>query len=163
MLWKEVATVERDTNLEDDITWRWTGDGQYSTQSAYLIQFRGRKTKTCFVPIWKAHTEPKCKIFAWILLQHKILTANNLAKRNWSHDPLCQLCHSSPETPTHLCLECPFTQAVWMHLTTQLGRQDLQASSAHSVHGWWRHLHRKFEKKMRPKFDGIMLLLWWNI
>jgi hypothetical protein len=28
----------------------------------------------------RAKAEPKCRIFAWILLQHKILTANNLAK-----------------------------------------------------------------------------------
>jgi hypothetical protein len=51
-----------------------------------------RFKKLAITPIWKAMAEPKCKSFAWILLQRKILTANNLAKRGWPHDPLCKLC-----------------------------------------------------------------------
>jgi hypothetical protein len=54
---------------------------------------------------------------SWILLQHKILTANKLTKRGWPHNPVCKLCHTSPETLMHLCMDCPFTRAVWSHTT----------------------------------------------
>jgi hypothetical protein len=50
-------------------------------KSAYQVQFVGRRKKSHLNPIWKAHAEPKCRTLAWIFLQHKILTANNLAKR----------------------------------------------------------------------------------
>jgi hypothetical protein len=103
------------------------------------------------------------RFFAWILLRHKILTANNLAKRGWPHDPMCPLCNAAPETPTHLCLECPFTQNVWMHLTSHLGRQDLQIAASHTISAWWRRLLHSFDKKQKAKFDRLMLYFWWNI
>jgi hypothetical protein len=138
-LWEEVNSVHRVEDSEDEIKWRWTPDGQYTAKSAYRIQFLGRRKKPHLNPIWKAWVEPKCRTFAWILLQHKILTANNLAKRGWPHDLICKLCNVAPETPTHLCLECPFTQNVWTHLTTQFGRHDLQIPPS-SINGWWKRL-----------------------
>jgi hypothetical protein len=115
-------------------------DGQYTAKSAYRKQFMGHRKKLDLKPIWKAQVEPKCRIFAWILLHHKILTANNLAKRGWPHDPICQLCNSAPETPTHLCLNCPFSRNVSAHVTTWLGKQELQISPPRTVNGWWKRM-----------------------
>lgn len=66
--------------MEDAIRWRWTPDGEYSTKSAYNIQFEGIYSKLKLLPIWKAEAEPKCHFFAWTLLHKKILTANDLSK-----------------------------------------------------------------------------------
>jgi hypothetical protein len=59
-----------------------------------------------FTPIWKAKSKKKCDIFVWILLQKKVLIANNLAKRNWPHDPIYKLCNIALESPTRLCKDC---------------------------------------------------------
>jgi hypothetical protein len=75
---ERLTAVNRVEDVEDEIKWKWTPNGQYTTQSAYRIQFLGRRKKPALTPIWKAHAEPKCRNFVWILLQHKILTANNL-------------------------------------------------------------------------------------
>jgi hypothetical protein len=40
-LWEEMGTVVREVESDDKIKWRWTIDGQYTTQSAYQIQFTG--------------------------------------------------------------------------------------------------------------------------
>jgi hypothetical protein len=80
LLWEGIASSARAEDSEDKIKWKWTSDGKYTIQSAYQIQFKGRHKKLVTAPIWRAKAEPKCRIFAWILLQHKILTANNLAK-----------------------------------------------------------------------------------
>jgi hypothetical protein len=65
----------------DSITWKWTPYGNYSTRSAYRIQFKGSVAKFPRDHIWKAQTENKCKVFTWILIHGKILTANNLQKK----------------------------------------------------------------------------------
>jgi hypothetical protein len=93
---------------EDEIKWRWTESGEYTTKSAYCIQFEGSFSKIQIALIWKARTEPKCRFFAWTLLHKKILTANNLMKRGWDNDPICKLCGIEQETPTHLCKDCPY-------------------------------------------------------
>jgi hypothetical protein len=117
-LWEKIQTIDRDVNTACEITWCWTANGEYTTKNAYRIQFQGRLKSIDIGPILKAKTEPKCKIFVWILLHRKILTSNNLEKRGWPNDPLCQLCNTAPETPTHLCKDCPYTRQVWSELVT---------------------------------------------
>jgi hypothetical protein len=41
LLWEEITLVARVEDSGDEIKWKWTPDGQYTTQSAYQIQFRG--------------------------------------------------------------------------------------------------------------------------
>jgi hypothetical protein len=163
-LWEENQLTHRDTESDDQITWRWTQTGEYTTKSAYHIQFRGRTKTRNISQIWKAKTEPKCRFFAWILLHKKILTANNLAKKGWPHDPQCKLCSNAAETPTHLCKDCPFTKAVWSQLSTWYKLQNLPASdSTQSVCGWWKKCRSKVDKKSRPTLDGFFIYFWWNI
>jgi hypothetical protein len=156
-LWEEIWNVPRDENWEDEIKWRWTQDSQYTTQSAYQIQFVGWQKKLSFRHIWAAKTEPKVKLFVWILIQHKILTANNLAKRGWLHEPVCKLCNSCPETPIHFRLECTFTRNVWIKLTSWMGRQDLQVTPPHSLNAWWKRLRRQADMSHSRSFDGMIL------
>jgi len=40
-LWEAVDQIQLDENREDNIYWRWTADGEYTTKSAYSIQFQG--------------------------------------------------------------------------------------------------------------------------
>jgi hypothetical protein len=47
-LWDGLTTVNLRQEIEDEIKWKWTRDGQYSAQSAYQIQFMGRHKKTRF-------------------------------------------------------------------------------------------------------------------
>ena len=112
-LWIRIKRVPLNSEIEDSITWKWTPDGIYSARSSYQAQFIGsfRSFKTEL--IWRARTENKCKVFAWILIQDKVLIAENLARRGWPHQVSCALCNGPMETGQHLCLLCPFAQAVW--------------------------------------------------
>jgi hypothetical protein len=52
-LWEGIQLIQRDPDIEDQITWRWTQTGEYTTKSAYHIQFRGRTKTHNIGPIWK--------------------------------------------------------------------------------------------------------------
>jgi hypothetical protein len=116
LLWNAVQQIQLVQDREDSIIWCWAADGEYTTRSAYRIQFEGTFSKLKILPIWKAKAEPKCRFFAWMLLHKKILIANNLMKWHWPNDPICKLCGNDPETPTHLCKDCTFTKHVWSTL-----------------------------------------------
>lgn len=150
--------------MEDQITWRWFANGEYSVRSAYRIQFTGRYKKMTFTPIWGARAEPKGKTFAWILLQQKILTANNLAKRGWPHDPICKLCNGAPKTPTHLCRTCPYTTTVWDQLIRWTGLQGLPPIQGQSsIYRWWKQCRRRVDQTHKAVFDGLIIHFWWII
>jgi hypothetical protein len=117
-------------------------------------------------PIWKATAEPKCKIYAWILLQRKILTADNLAKRGWPHDPLCKLCHVAPETPVHLCKKIVVTLLfiVWDQIIRWFELQRLPPISAtNSIYSWWKKCRRQVDREHTAAFDGLVLHFLCNI
>ena len=78
-------------DLPDSYSWRWTSDGQYTAASAYLAQFIGRIASSVFQQLWKTKATPQCRMHAWILLHNRCLTAENLAKRGWPHNPICSL------------------------------------------------------------------------
>jgi hypothetical protein len=111
-LWQAIGSMQELNGTEDNISWRWTTDGQYSASSAYKIQFASNFSRMNLCPIWKAKVEPKCRFFAWTLLHKRILTADNLQKRGWPCNPICCLCNSAPETILHLCKDCPFSREV---------------------------------------------------
>lgn len=67
---------------KDEIIWKWTLDGKYSIASAYDCQFRGSIIQFPASSIWQATTEPKCRFFAWLVMHDRVLTTNNLLKKN---------------------------------------------------------------------------------
>lgn len=164
VLWEALAGTTLEAEVEDDITWKWTEDGEYSAKSAYLAQFQGRLSKIRVTPIWKAHAEGKCRFFAWTLLHKKILTANNLQKRGWTEDTDCRLCGNDFETPTHLCKDCPYTKEVWGILRQWLNLTQIQSvQESGSLINYWRKCRNKFQRAERRKVDGIFVYFWWNI
>ena len=134
------------------------------SKSAYRIQFEGSYIKLWIMPIWKARAEPICRFFTWTLLHKKILTANNLIKRNCPNDPICKLCGVDPENPTHLCKGCPFSKQVWSILKTWFGLSTIDTVGDNgSLHGYRRRCRLRIDKPHRRNFDGLMIYFWWNI
>ena len=54
------------SNMEDDIEWKLTENGQYSAKSAYELQFLGIIFSSLENMVWKAWAPPKTKLFAWL-------------------------------------------------------------------------------------------------
>jgi len=156
--------VQLTPEVQDSIVWRWIADGNYSTRSAYRIQFRGLHRKFQADLIWRARAENKCKIHAWVLMHDKILTADNLQKRGWPHHEHCVLCNGPLETGLHLSLLCPFAKAVWSQVLSwenfdvQLPQQDPQCLAT-----WWEDVASKVPKQERRTFNGVLIYVVWNL
>ena len=160
------SQVTLSTDREDSISWRWTTNGIYSAASAYTAQFSGSFPRFSPTKIWEAHAEPKCKLFSWLVLHGKILTADMLAIRGWPHDPTCPLCLGAPETATHLCKDCPFAIAVWSHVQAWTGEAPTNMMTIPppmGVSDWWDRLICPLSKDERRRRSGHFLYTIWNI
>jgi hypothetical protein len=72
--------------------------------------------KDCSFPwksIWKPKVPSRVSFFFWVASLGKILTTENLRKRNIILVSWCCLCKSNGETVDHLLLHCSFTKEVW--------------------------------------------------
>lgn len=83
-LWPQLQDVVLDPVISNSIAWTASSLGSYSAASAYHLQFAGATVPSWQKKVWHAKVEPKCKIFMWLLLHRKALTADRLAIRGCS-------------------------------------------------------------------------------
>jgi len=151
------------TDNTDEISWRWSADGAYSSKSAYLAQFPGSFAAFQGNDIWKAQAEGKHKFFAWLLVQSKILTADKLIKRSWPCDPVCKLCDQEQETAIHLCLECVFARDVWSLMRIWSAGLVQVPEPGLEIDDWWKSSLNNLSKADRRIAAGLLMYTAWNI
>lgn len=93
-LWQLVSQIDTNTTQEDQTVWKLTASGQYTTSSVYKVQFIGCTRNPHLNTIWNAWAPPKCKHFAWLIVQNHIWVSD-MAKRNWD------------------IAECRYTRKIW--------------------------------------------------
>ncbi|KAJ1690962.1 hypothetical protein LUZ63_015117 [Rhynchospora breviuscula] len=127
------------TAQPDTLLWNWTTHGYYTASSTYKWLISAGKVRfplTCF---WKLKIPPSIRLFLILLAHGRILTQDQLLKRNIHIVQGCVLC-SQPvlETATHLFFNCPFTLQLWQ----QLGYQNATVlhSSTDSIQAFLLHL-----------------------
>ena len=67
-------------NKRVEVIWGDNLNGQYFVTSGYFSLW-DRMEKPIWAKAWTSSLTPKINIFFWLLLQDKILTLDNLAKR----------------------------------------------------------------------------------
>ena len=113
--------------------------------------------------VWKAWATPKSKIFAWLVLQNRVWTADRLQRRGWPNCGRCKLCNQVQESAAHLLFKCRFTVRVWSNLKTWLALNDLDTSVWHgfrSVKEWWFEVTSKRGDSRKAMASLIMLVSW---
>lgn len=100
-------------NVQDDISWRWTASGNYTTKLAYEVQFLGALESPFQKLFWNIWAPQKCKNFTWLLIQHRLPTADVLTRRYMQNDHWCPLCTDNPETTMHMFVVCSYIRLVW--------------------------------------------------
>jgi hypothetical protein len=111
-LWSLIRNVSLDSAVRDQIQRKWTPNVEYTTTSAYKIQFQGSHAPFQIVNLWNAKVEPKVKVFACTAMHKRFPTADNLAARGMQHNPTCPLCGNYSEDTEHILFGCSFSKKV---------------------------------------------------
>jgi hypothetical protein len=112
ILFMALSSIEL-TQESDKIYWKWTVDGKFTVAYAYDCQFWWAMSTFSPNDVWKATTKPKCRFFSWLVMHDRVLTADNMAAKNWPCNPICSLCYCLPEITSHLLTQYNFTEASW--------------------------------------------------
>ena len=137
-----------------------TSDGIYSVASGYL-SLLGRMEKPIWAKAWIPRLTPKINIFFWLLLQDKILTLDNLAKRGQTIPNRCNLYKHDLETVNHLFIHCPYSSKVWNQLTTDLGFNWCPLACIQDFFYQWRSHHQVLNSQLMSSW--IFPHFWWGI
>jgi hypothetical protein len=118
----------------DQLVWKLHASGEYTSQSLYVVvNFRG--VKPVFTPsVWKLNVPPRVHVFIWLVSDNKILTRDDLSKRQLVQDKRCLFC-SDLESVEHLCFECDIIKMVWNCVSIIMKKQV--GSTYEQVAGLW--------------------------
>ena len=97
---------------------------------------------------------PKINIFFQLLLQDKIHTLDNLAKRGQIIPNRCSLCKHDLEMINHLFIHFPYSSKVWNLLTRDFGVSWCPLANIQDFFSQWKSSH----------LDLITQLIWsWSL
>jgi hypothetical protein len=163
-LWDVVEQVALNAGQPDEAIWRCSSNGDFSVSSAYSLFFIARTRFACAKPIWKSKAPMKCKFFMWLVVHKRCLTADNLARRGWPHNPVSPLCRNANEDCTHLFLHCQFSKMVWSRVQVWSQANFPTPSEAfQSTEQWWLEARQRAPKNLRRDFDTISILMHWRL
>lgn len=161
-LW-EIVQQANFSEPADQLQWKWTASGSYSSKSAYVIQFAGSYCSFNCQAIWKAKAEGKHSFFVWLLVQERIQTADNLRLKGIQCDPICCLCDQELETASHLCLHCVYAREVWSLVSAWTGGMVAVPTLEVDIKEWRNSVIQAAEAAVRPKVAAILMYTSWNI
>jgi hypothetical protein len=106
--WLEIQHIAQSITLndmKDSLIWMWEASRLYSVKSMYaVINFGGIKPINIHC-VWKLKVPPKIHFFLWLLFHNKLLTRDNLVKRQNIDDLTCVFCNEV-ESFQHLFFDC---------------------------------------------------------
>ncbi len=155
-----IQNVQLFPSLPDDILWKFSSNGIYTSKSAYLLQFQGIFATTDFAKIWSAPAEPKHRFLGWLILHQKTLTAQNLLQCHQPCDWICPLCRDAFEDTAHLFKECSFTIDVWNKTCVWKGLGQNTLPNTLDLRSWWSLLSAIRPKPQQKRTLGCLITSW---
>ena len=147
----------------DSIVWKLSNNGCYSAKSAYMAQFISLTSSVMPTLVWKPWAPPKCKLFAWLVLQNRIWTADRLERRGWDNCGRCKLCNRVQESAAHILFQCSFSSRVWIVVKSWLGMHDIFPSDWRiipTVKDWWEEVIHGVSQHGKALASLAMLVSW---
>nr|XP_020161596.1 uncharacterized protein LOC109746908 [Aegilops tauschii subsp. strangulata] len=151
------------TGTGDVFRWRLTENSVYSAASAYSAFFIASTTFPLRQEIWAAWAPAKCRIFAWLLTQRRILTADRLLARQWPNSYFCPLCIRNLETAAHLAVECTWSRELWGLVANRFRVPELgpELWTDHSSLSAWLSGMSSCPATRKLARSAALLILWW--
>jgi len=121
----------------DRVVWNPSKKGLFEVRSFYEQLIRKDGPSFPWKNIWRVKAPTMVAFFVWSVALGKILTHNNLRKRNVIVIEWCCLCKKSGESIDHLLLHCEITRDLWSYILTLFGVEWVMSRSVLELLNSW--------------------------
>jgi len=122
-LFERLYSIQVRDGEEDWLVWSPSKGGQFEVKSFYEVLIRQDGPSFPWKRIWCVKAPSKVAFFVWTATLGKILTHDNLRKRNVLVVEWCCMCKKSGESIDHLLLHCEVACNLWNYILTLFGVQ----------------------------------------
>eukprot|EP00253_Pinus_taeda_P014925 PITA_14925 len=146
----------------DILRWGYEERGTFTTREAYNIITKDKIIKdNLWDQIWSSSIWPKVSTFLWLLSHNRILTRDNLRKRNFSGPSICPNCKQEEETATHL-QTCHLGTKLWEKAIFRCQKESwVQGDLKATLRNWKQSpYHSRLLNSLWQLIPGLLM---WNI
>jgi hypothetical protein len=105
----------------DRLVWNPSKRGLFEVRSYYEVLIRKNGPSFLWESIWRVKAPTMVAFFVWSAALSKILTHENLRKRNVVVIEWCCMCKKNGESMNHLLLYCAVACELWSYIFTLFG------------------------------------------
>jgi hypothetical protein len=105
----------------DKIWWVPNRKGKFEVKSFYNILISNVNAPFPWKSIWRTKAPPRVAFFIWSTALGKILTMDNLRKKNMVLINRCGMCKKDEESIDHLLIHCECAQFLWNAFFSRFG------------------------------------------
>nr|XP_040244157.1 uncharacterized protein LOC120963556 [Aegilops tauschii subsp. strangulata] len=157
-----VNTVILDPSSDDLFSWPADSSGRYTAQSTYHRLCLGTERVPFASCIWKSWALLKCKLFAWLAVQHRIWTTDRRARHGLQEVPsACYTCLQEEDNAEHILVQCVYAREVWHYTWNTLGLQGRIPEAHASLLDWWLEGRSSFRRSWKRGFDTLVIATIW--
>jgi hypothetical protein len=122
----------------DKIWWVPNKKGKFEVKSFYSILNSSISFPFPWKSIWRTKAPPRVAFFVWSAALGKILTLDNLKRRNIVLVNRCGMCKKDEESIDHLLLHCERAQLLWNAFFGRFGLAWVMPQGVVDLlHCWW--------------------------
>ena len=165
-LWLAIRGVTRNLEEPDSFTWPWARSNAYTASSTYGMLVQGRIRFRLVEPIWRCAAAPKCKLFAWLAVQHRIWTSDRRVRHGLQEQTCpCFVCLQEEDTAEHILIQCVFAREIWFRVGGKLGA-NITPLATDTLEDWWMAVRARCRSSERRLLDSLICtgchLIWKN-
>ena len=131
------------SNEEDKLCWRFSDNRGFKVSSYYKALVPTGVAKFPQNGIWKLKFLTRVAFFIWTTSLGRILTAENLQKRNINVVSWFCMCKEDRETMNHLLVNCPVASDLWDVIFTLFEVQSVMPKGVIELLSCWKNQFRR--------------------
>lgn len=120
-LWHLLQSIQLNST-PDQIQWRFTSDGKYSSRSAYQAQFFGSHPNYQWDRVWKMKVEKKGKFFFLASPSAQAIHSRSNYQEGRPGEPNLLVVRTRNESMIHMVARCSYSLAVWNQIAQITGQ-----------------------------------------
>jgi hypothetical protein len=109
--------------------------------------------------LWKSKLPQKIKVFLWLVIRNKILTKDNLRKRNWKGSDECCFC-GGMESIDHLFFKCSVAKFVWRVVQIALNLDYIPKNIDEVCDSWMKNPKNKMSNLLIFGCGALFWAIW---
>ena len=159
-----LSTIIRDPASEDRFSWPADPSGVYTAKSTYNRLCQGTERAPYATCIWISWAILKCKIFAWLAVQHRIWSSDRRARHGLQSDPsACYTCLQDEDNTEHILIQCVYAREVWHYMFEELSLRGSIPTQADTLLDWRLTTRVNFRKGHKRGFDTVIIAATWAL